>query len=130
MIETEKQSEVETEEITEVKTEVKIDVKALAWEERQTIVHCTCEEDYAYRVWPSTFLIEHGTDKRAKLITAFNISFAPQWTLNDGRGFTLIFEGLSKKCTAFDLKEIIPLDGGFEVKGIQRNHTDVYQVSF
>ena len=120
----------ETEEITEVITEEKTEVKTLAWEERQTIVHCTCEEDSAYRVWPSTYLIEHGTEKRAKLITAFNISFAPQWTLNDGLGFTLIFEGLSKGCTSFDLKEIIPQDGGFEVKDIPRNHMDVYHVSF
>ena len=112
----------ETEEITEVKT--------LQSEERQTIVHCSCREDYAYRVWPTTFLIEHGTGKRAGLITAFNISFAPQWTFNDGKGFTLIFEGLSKECSVFDLKEIIPQEGGFEVKGIQRNNADVYQVSF
>lgn len=117
-IETEKQSEVESE------------YKVLESEERQTIVHCSCGEDYAFRVWPSTFLIEHGTSKRAKLITAFNISFAPQWTLNDGKGFTLIFEGLSKDCSAFDLKEIIPQDGGFEVKGIVRNTMDVYQVRF
>ena len=112
------------------KPEVKIEVKTLESEERQTIVHCTCGEDYAFRIWPSTFLIEHETDKRAKLITAFNISFAPQWTLNDGKGFTLIFEGLSKGCTKFDLKEIIPQEGGFEVLGIARNNMDVYQVSF
>ena len=115
---------------TEEQTEVKIDVKILEAEERQTIIHCSCGEDYAYRIWPSTFLIEHNTGKRAKLITAFNISFAPQWTLNDGRGFTLIFEGLSKGCVSFDLKEVIPQDGGFEITGIQRNHTDVYHVSF
>ncbi len=112
----------ETEETTEVKT--------LESEERQTIVHCSCGDDYAYRIWPSTFLIEHGTGKQARLITAFNISFAPQWTLNDGKGFTLIFEGLGKGCAAFDLKEIIPQEGGFEVTGIQRNNTDVYQVRF
>ncbi|MBI3520990.1 MAG: hypothetical protein HY062_16750 [Bacteroidetes bacterium] len=115
---------------TETKTEVKEEVKTLESEERQTIVHCTCGDDYAFRIWPSTFLIEHHTGKRAKLITAFNISFAPQWTLNDGKGFTLIFEGLSKACTAFDLKEIIPQDGGFEVLNIQRNNMDVYQVRF
>lgn len=112
----------ETEEATEVKT--------LESEERQTIVHCTCGDDYAYRIWPSTFLIERGTGRRAGLITAFNISFAPQWTLNDGKGFTLIFEGLSKECSVFDLKEIIPQEGGFEITGIRRNQTDVYQVSF
>lgn len=113
-----------------IETEALVEVKTLQDEERQTIVHCTCGDDYAYRVWPSTFLIEQRTGKRAKLITAFNISFAPQWTLNDGKGFTLIFEGLSKGCEAFDLKEIIPQEGGFEVKGIKRNSMDVYTVRF
>ncbi len=114
----------QTAELTEVKT--------LESEERQTIVHCTSNSDdsAAYRIWPSTYLIEHGSDRRAKLLTAYNISFAPQWTLNDGRGFTLIFEGLSKKCKSFDLMEIIPQAGGFEQFNIPRNNTDVYQVSF
>ncbi|MDO8999784.1 MAG: hypothetical protein Q7W45_08465 [Bacteroidota bacterium] len=106
-----------------------IEIKTLECKERQTIVHCTCGEDYAYRIWPTTFLIEHGTGKEAKLITVFNISLAPEWTLNDGKGFTLIFEGLSKNCHIFDLKEIIPEEGGFEVLGIRRNNTDVYHIS-
>lgn len=111
-------------------TEVLSEVKTLQSEERQTIVHCSCGDDYAFRIWPSTHLIEHGTGRQARLITAFNISFAPQWTLNDGKGFTLIFEGLSKACTSFDLKEIIPQEGGFEVTNIKRNTMDVYQVRF
>jgi len=114
--------------MAETQTEELLDVKTLESEERQTIVHCSCKADYAYRVWPSTFLIEHNTKKKARLITAYNISFAPQWTLNEGKGFTLIFEGLSKHCEIFDLKEIIPQAGGFEVIGINRNKTDVYQV--
>jgi hypothetical protein len=121
---------IETKEITETKTEVKTEVKTLESEERQTIIHCSCGDDYAFRIWPTTFLIEHGSDKRAKLITAFNISFAPQWTLNDGKGFTLIFEGLSKSCTSFDLKEMIPEEGGFEILNIKRNKMDVYTVNF
>ena len=111
-------------------TETITEVKTLESEERQTIVHCSCGEDYAYRIWPSTYLIEHGNSRRAKLITAFNISFAPQWTLNDGRGFTLIFEGLSKECALFDLKEIIPQEGGFEYLNIVRNKMDVYHIKF
>ena len=113
-------------------TEEAVEVNTLQSEERQTIVHCICngEGSEAYRIWPSTFLFENSTGKRAKLITAFNISFAPQWTLNDGKGFTLIFEGLSKSCKSFDLKEIIPQAGGFEVIGIPRNNMDVYQVNF
>ena len=121
---------IETKEITETKTEVKTEVKTLESEERQTIVHCSCGDDYAFRIWPTTFLIENGSNKSAKLITAFNISFAPQWTLNDGKGFTLIFEGLSKGCTSFDLKEMIPEEGGFEILNIKRNKMDVYTVSF
>lgn len=91
-------------------------------------MHCTCGDTYAYRVWPSTYLIEKGTGRKAKLITAFNISFAPQWTYNDGKGFTLIFEGLSKECAVFDLIEMIPQAGGFEVRDIIRNSMDVYHV--
>ena len=121
---------IETKEITETQTEVKTEVKTLESEERQTIVHCSCGDDYSFRIWPTTFLIENGSNKSAKLITAFNISFAPQWTLNDGKGFTLIFEGLSKGCTSFDLKEMIPEEGGFEILNIKRNKMDVYTVSF
>ncbi len=118
----------QTQEITEEKTET--DIKTLESEERQTIVHCTCGSDDAYRIWPTTYLVEHGTGRKAKLITAFNISFAPQWTLSDGKGFTLIFEGLSKGCQVFDLIEEIPFDGGFEARNISRNNLDVYRVTF
>ena len=110
--------------------EILEEVKTFQSEERQTIVHCMVPEGFAYRIWPSTYLIERESGRRAKLLTAFNISFAPIWTHNDGKGFTLIFEGLSKGCEFFDLKEMIPEEGGFEVKGIQRNNSDVYQVNF
>jgi hypothetical protein len=111
-------------------TESLTETKILQSEERQTIVHCTCGDDYAYRIWPSTYLLEHGSGRKAQLITAFNISFAPEWTLNDGKGFTLIFEGLSKDCIMFDLIENIPQEGGFEVRNIVRNNNDVYVVEF
>lgn len=116
--------ESETESIT--RTEIKV----LESEERQTIVHCTCNDDAAFRIWPSTYLVERETGRKANLITAFNISFAPLWTLNDGKGFTLIFEGLSKQCGMFDLIEDIPQAGGFEARDIARNSSDVYQVHF
>ena len=114
---------------TETQIQTLIETEALVQEESQVIVHCTSPNADAYRIWPSTYLIEGGTGKRVKLITAFNISFAPQWTLNNGKGFTLVFEGLSRDCVVFDLVEIIPQPGGFEVKGIARNNSDVYTVS-
>ena len=98
--------------------------------ERQTIVHCTYNPEAAVRVWPSTFLIEKEGGRRVKLITAFNISFAPEWTFgNTNNCFTLVFEGLSKGCSCFDLVEDIPLPDPFVVKNINRNKTDVYNVN-
>ncbi len=113
----------------EIKEQEEVETETMVAEEGQTIVHCICSVEAAYRIWPSTFLIEHGTGKRAKLITAFNITFFPYWTFkNAGQKFTLIFEGLSRNCIMLDLKEEIPQDGGFEVKNILRNNSDVYTV--
>jgi hypothetical protein len=36
---------------------------------------------------------------------------------------------LPSDCKTFTLKEEIPEPGGFEVKGIRRNKTDVYRVT-
>lgn len=114
----------------EIITQEATAVETMVAEENQTIVHCICAADAAYRIWPTTFLTEHGTGRRAKLITAFNITFYPYWTLkNAGQKFTLIFEGLSRNCVMFDLKEEIPQEGGFEVKSIARNNSDVYTVT-
>ena len=120
----------EVEEEIEIKTKKKTKTQTLEEEERQTIVHCTYQPEMAVRIWPSTFLIEKESGRKVKLITAFNITFAPEWTfaLNGNNKFTLIFEGLSKGCTMFDLMEIIPLPDPFVVRNIARNKSDVYQV--
>ena len=63
---------------------------------------------------------------------ADGISFAPHWTVipfNRPLEFTLIFKGLPKQCTSFDLVELIPEEGGFEVRNIKRNNSDVYHVT-
>lgn len=118
--------EVEEEIITKKKPQTKI----FESEERQTIIHCTYNPANAVRIWPSTFLIEKESGKRVKLITIFNISFAPEWTFafSGNNKFTLVFEGLSKGCNSFDLTEIIPLPDPFVVRNIQRNQSDVYNV--
>lgn len=114
---------------TETDKQEETEIETFIAEENQTIVHCICNQDAFYRIWPSTFLIEHGTGNRAKLITAFNISFYPQWTPKAiGQKFTLVFEGLSKNCVVFDLKEIIRQDGGFHISNIVRNNSDVYTI--
>ena len=103
--------------------------------EKQVIVHCcfpaTNSPDMLIRIWSSTFLIDKSLAHRSSLIHHENISLFPYWTevppMKDF-WFTLIFSGLPKECTSFDLKEVIPQEGGFWVKNIKRNRTDVYKV--
>ena len=114
-----------------IKTKKKVKAKTATQQslERQTIIHCTYNPEMAVRIWPSTFLIEKESGKKVKLITTFNISFAPDWTFaTNGNKFTLIFGGLSKSCTQFDLMEIIPLPDPFIIRNIQRTKTDVYNL--
>lgn len=118
---------IETETLTKSKPKQKL--KTLETKERQTIIHCIYNPEMAVRVWPSTFLVEKESGRRVKLITAFNITFAPEWTFGgENNQFTLIFGGLSKGCAMFDLVEDIPLPDPFVVKNIPRNKTDVYEV--
>lgn len=104
-------------------------------EEKQVIVHCcypaSPEVGSLIRIWQSTFLIDESIRHRSKLIYADNISIFPYWTevppMKD-YWFTLVFSGLPKDCKMFDLMEVIPEEGGFHVKEIRRNESDIYRV--
>lgn len=96
-------------------------------------VHCHLENysrDALIRIWKTTFLIDHNSGHRSELLHVENITFAPLWTRVPGSSysFLLIFSGLPKSCRRFDLIEEIPQPGGFIVKNIARNQTDVYHV--
>lgn len=83
------------------------------------------------RIWKSTFLIDAAAGARSALLHTENISLAPQWTLipdNQVFRFLLVFEGLPRACRQFDLLEDIPQAGGFHVKSILRNESDVYHI--
>lgn len=103
-------------------------------EEAQVIVHCSYtgdKEGSLIRIWKSTFLVPHESNKKSSLIHCDNISLYPSWTPvepNNTLVFTLAFSTLPKSCKMFDLIESIPEPGGFEVKNIRRNKTDVYRV--
>src|SRR5690554_7567567 len=77
--------------------------------EQQVIVHCYFHPSSfftRYRVWRSTYLKDLHSSHRSQLLNAYNISFYPIWTPVIGMGkvsFTLVFEGLPKDCTTFDL---------------------------
>ncbi|WP_419868641.1 hypothetical protein [Chryseobacterium sp. CT-SW4] len=104
-------------------------------EEKQVIVHCCFPASpflgNLIRIWPSTYLIDDVTGHKSKLIHTENISMFPAWTpipFMQDFWFTLIFTGLPKDCKSFDLKEVIPEEGGFFVDSIKRNSLDVYRV--
>lgn len=115
--------------------DLKTEIATMMNEEKQVIVHCSIYAmDFgdAARIWKSTYLIDKHTGEKHGLLFAEGISYAPQWTLipfNKPLEFTLIFKGLPKSCTLFDMVEIIPEAGGFEVLNINRNKSDVYYVT-
>lgn len=104
-------------------------------EDSYVYVHCHFQNrwrDMLIRIWRTTYLIDMSSSSRSKLIHAENITYAPQWTLiPDGMDYTflLIFSGLPKSCTHFDLVEEIAQPGGFFVSNISRNEQDVYHIS-
>ena len=101
--------------------------------EGQTTVHFIVPPLKAdlMRIWKSTFLKANNSEKVSKMIMNHNISTFPKWTkidTNKLNTFTLIFEGLPKDCTSFDLIEDALEDGGFLYKTIQRTYNDVYEI--
>lgn len=109
--------------------------RAAADAERQVIVHC-CFPAAGHigsliRIWKSTYLVDHESDGRSALVHAENITLYPWWTeilpFHD-YWFTLVFTGLPSSCKMFDLQEIIPQEGGFNVKNILRNNSDIYRI--
>ncbi|MFZ6011317.1 MAG: hypothetical protein ACOYXT_13295 [Bacteroidota bacterium] len=118
-----------------VDTDVLTSVDPSTLEDSYVYVHCYFDNQWKemlIRIWKTTFLVDNSSGSRSKLIHAENISFAPVWTLIPDKQvytFLLIFSALPKSCQVFDLLEDIPQAGGFHIKGIGRNQTDVYHVS-
>ncbi len=117
-----------------VDTEILTSIDSWTLEDQHVYVHCYYKNDLPemlIRIWRSTFLIDKVSGARSELVHAEKISFAPQWTIIQGKimfSFLLIFSALPKDCKVFDLVEDIPQAGGFYVSGIKRNELDVYHV--
>jgi hypothetical protein len=117
-----------------VETDVLTAIDSWTLEDQHVYVHCYYKNDLPemlIRVWRSTFLIDKVSGAKSELVHAEKISFAPQWTIIQGKitfSFLLIFSALPKDCNVFDLVEDIPQAGGFFVPNIKRNELDVYHV--
>ncbi len=118
-----------------IESDLLASLKEELFEQQQVILHVRYLNPTFFgsliRIWKSSFLIEHGSQNRSKLIHAQNISLYPEWTEIPPfvkYEFTLFFSGLSKTCEKFDFKELIPQSGGFDIPNIERNASDVYRV--
>lgn len=102
-------------------------------EERQVIVHCHyySELGMKIRIWPTTYLMDHKSNHKSQLITAFDIPLFPVWkSIPSGKSrFTLVFGALPITCLSFDLFEDCGSQaGGFYKQNIQRTKSDVYSI--
>jgi len=103
-------------------------------EQGMVIVHCSfsAPRNVGIRIWSSTYLEDPETGGKSQLLHALNITFAPSWELVLGgttKRFILIFSALPKTCQIFHFIEEVPDSYGFEIYGIKRNSSDVYNVS-
>lgn len=103
--------------------------------EKQVVVHCTIRNDSSthlgIRIWPTTFLLDEGSNHKSQLVHHENIPLLPNWKFIAGKSsctFTLFFSALPKSCVRFHMVELIPQPDGFEVMNIERNEQDVYHV--
>ncbi|MBU3676079.1 MAG: hypothetical protein FGM54_02720 [Chitinophagaceae bacterium] len=103
--------------------------------EKQVILHILVPARRYFnqlRIWPSSYLIDCQSTHQSKLLWAENISIMPTWTFifpYQETRFTLHFEALPKSCSQFDFIEQIPEPGGFEIRNIIRNRTDIYHLT-
>lgn len=110
------------------------ELHAKAQEEQQVVINCSYIPFFGssrVRIWPTTYLFSRDGKRLSRLVKSFNIGIYPTWSYvpRTGSEFTLIFESLPKDISSFDLIEVIPEPGEFAIRGIDRNGSDVYNVS-
>ncbi len=121
--------------VAEEKIKQKQSLDELTVKEDRVILNCKIkgdENNESVRIWDSTFLIDNKLKHQSKLIKATNISIYPEWTnidIGEALNFTLEFAPLPDGCKAFDLIEDIPESGGWEIRNIKRNSSDIYEIN-
>jgi len=117
----------------EISPSLLTELEAQIHEAGQVIVHCiirnVASQGMYMRIWPSTDLNDQHSSHSSELIHAENICYYPSWQemkIGDNY-FTLVFAGLPKSCTIFDLVERCNGNmGAFHIMNIPRNESDVY----
>ena len=125
--------------ITQPKIEIDPDIlrkfREQTQEEGQVIVHCVSMDTQGWgmhiRIWPTTYLFDHGSDHRSEMVHTENIVLAPNWQFLEPTqklNYSLVFTGLPKTCSTFDLIEFGVGQNCFSALNIARNETDVYYI--
>lgn len=124
--------------ITKPKVEIAPDllkkIKEQSQLEGQVILHFIYTNLTFYpgliRIWPTSYLFDRDSEHQSNLVHVEKITMYPTWQEVHpltNTYFTLVFSKLPKACEVFDFVEICGgQGGGFEVKDIERNETDVY----
>jgi len=101
----------------------------------QVIVHCVSTDTMGWgmyiRIWPTTYLLDHESSHRSEMVHIENIVLAPDWQYlapTEKLHYSLIFSGLPKSCTIFDLIEFGEGKNCFSALNIDRNESDIYYV--
>jgi hypothetical protein len=133
-INTEEHVETSTAPAVKLDEGLKEEILSQVHEERVVIVHCsyTAALTGGIRIWTSTVLIDRQSGSRSRMLHAENITIAPVWMevpAGVTARFTLIFAPLPAGCEIFDLYEDIPQAGGFHIRDIRRNKSDIYNVT-
>ena len=125
--------------ITQPKVEIDRDIlrkfREQIQEAGQVVIHCISTDTFGWgmhiRIWPTTFLLDQGSSHRSEMVHVENIVLAPNWqylTPKEKLHYSLIFNGLPKACTMFDLIEFGEGQNCFSALNIARNESDVYYV--
>lgn len=130
-----KMAHIITKPLVDIAPEIIEQIRESTQEEGQVIVHCIYNSltgGDGIRIWPTTYLFDLHSDHVSTLEHIEKISLFPIWTWTrpGDNLFTLIFSGLPKSCTVFDLIEDCSGSvGAFRVSSIKRTTSDVYYVS-
>jgi len=125
--------------ITQPKVEIDQDIlrkfQEQIQEAGQVVIHCVSTDSLGWgmhiRIWPTTFLLDQGSSHRSEMVHVENIVLAPNWQYlapAEKLHYSLIFSGLPKSCTTFDLIEFGEGKNCFSALDIARNKSDVYYV--
>jgi hypothetical protein len=106
-------------------------------EEAQTIIQCEYSAPKAtstLNIYSTTYLINRSSGAKLRMLSAFNIPYAPYkhdfYAVGERLNFTLIFPRLPEGWEQFDLVEITRVDDPLVCRGILRNSSGVYQIMF